>query len=104
MFRSATTPSGAELRPTARSCLLAAAEVLPAVRGAQLSRVTLGHAPIPPDGLPTIGFIDPQRRVYAISTMSGITLAPLLARLAAAEIVGGSSLPALTSWRPDRFA
>ncbi len=83
--------------------LAAMVKVVPAAREAKLERVSLGYAPIPVDGMPAIGFVGGQPNVYAISTMSGITLAPILGRLAASEIVGGVDIAALDAWRPDRF-
>jgi glycine/D-amino acid oxidase-like deaminating enzyme len=41
--------------------------------------------------------------VYAVATHSGVTLGPLLGRLAADEILGGSPSALLAAFRPDRF-
>jgi glycine/D-amino acid oxidase-like deaminating enzyme len=64
--------------------------------------VRVGQRSLPADGLPVVGFTDPERRLYVLATHSGITLAPLLGELAAREILG-ESMPELDPYRPDRF-
>jgi glycine/D-amino acid oxidase-like deaminating enzyme len=85
------------------------------------------HRPIPLDGLPCIGYLpnvvldrqevagvssstttstSRKRNVYAVLSHSGITLAPLLGALAAAELLdtGGTlSLDVLQPYRPERW-
>ncbi|KAG7350793.1 FAD dependent oxidoreductase [Nitzschia inconspicua] len=64
----------------------------------------ISHAvrPMPKDGLPVVGFQRPG--LYVAVTHSGITLGPLLAEMAAAEITESVSLETLESYRPTRFA
>jgi glycine/D-amino acid oxidase-like deaminating enzyme len=81
--------------------LAAASEVVPGIRGARLDFMTLGYVPIPADFRPIVGFCAPN--LYVMVTMSGITMAPLLGRLAAAEIVERAPASLLTNCRPDRF-
>ena len=57
----------------------------------------------PEDGLSIMGYIDPEQRIYAAVTHSGMTLAPLFARLTAKELEGERS-PLLKDFRPSRFA
>lgn len=59
---------------------------------------------MPADGFTIAGFTSADSRIYALVTHSGITLAPLLGRLAAAEITGGEPHDLLASFRPTRFA
>jgi glycine/D-amino acid oxidase-like deaminating enzyme len=82
--------------------LARAAEVVPALASAELDIVTIGHVPIPIDSCPVVGFCDTARTVYVATMMSGITLAPLMGRLAATEILG-QSLSLLQPYRPGRF-
>ncbi|KAL4781950.1 FAD dependent oxidoreductase [Aspergillus varians] len=86
-----------------RMLLQRAAEVIPALAGAELDTMTIGHVPIPGDSTPILGFCDGGEKVYVATMMSGITLAPLMGRLAATEILG-HSLSLLEGYRPGRFA
>ncbi len=63
--------------------------------------IMLGHRPVPRDGLPLIGPAGPQG-LYVAAMHSGITLAPLVGELVAAEITGGGEQAALAPYRPDR--
>lgn len=59
--------------------------------------------PLPVDGKPIVGWLPAVDNVYLIVGHSGVTLAPLLARLAAGEIVLGQLDPALGAYRLTRF-
>ena len=63
----------------------------------------VGKRALPVDGFTIAGFLDERQGVYAVATHSGVTLGPLLGRLAAEEILGGSSAALLAAFRPDRF-
>jgi len=75
----------------------------PKASGASIERVSLGWRPIPGDGLPVSGFVDKNRKIYVSVAHSGITLAPILGKLAAQEITSGVEVSTLTPFRPDRF-
>jgi glycine/D-amino acid oxidase-like deaminating enzyme len=60
--------------------------------------------PIPKDGQPIVGFAAAPANLYLALTMSGITMAPLLGRMAAAEILSGRPAELLAPYRPARFA
>ncbi|KAI1609751.1 FAD dependent oxidoreductase [Exophiala viscosa] len=79
-----------------------AAEVVPALAGMELDEMTLGHVPISEDSSPIVGFCEPSKAVYVATTMSGVTMAPLIGRLAAAEVLGERT-SILDSFRPSRF-
>jgi glycine/D-amino acid oxidase-like deaminating enzyme len=83
--------------------LQSAAQVVPALAGARLERMTLGFVPIPVDSAPIVGFCAAPANLYVALTMSGITLAPLLGRFAASEIVDRTPVEALSAYRPARF-
>lgn len=68
-----------------------------------LERFTLGVRPIPADGLPVIGPAPGLPGLYLAVMHSGITLAPLVGRLSAEEIVDGHALDVLEPYRLDRF-
>ncbi|WP_250006217.1 FAD-binding oxidoreductase [Actinoplanes sp. M2I2] len=60
--------------------------------------------PLPVDGHPIVGWVPALPNAYVSVTHSGMTLAPALARLAAAEILGGEAGDDLRPYRPTRFA
>jgi len=86
------------------SLLATAASTAPGIAGAQLDTMTLGYVPIPKDFQPIVGFCDGASNLYIALMMSGVTMAPLMGRLAAAEIVGGLTIETLSPYRPSRFA
>jgi glycine/D-amino acid oxidase-like deaminating enzyme len=67
------------------------------------ARYRLCVRPLPVDGHPIVGWLPEVSNAYVIVTHSGMTLAPVLARLAGAEIVGGGSGADLEPYRPTRF-
>jgi glycine/D-amino acid oxidase-like deaminating enzyme len=60
--------------------------------------------PTPQDGLPVVGACQELQGVYVAVMHSGITLAPLIGRLAAEEIVSGQRSDVLEAYRPERFS
>ncbi len=116
---------GLEVRQRADGCLVAAghhtgsdpgddpegvaAEVAGRIRAAMrgveglgLAGWTVGHRPMPRDGLPVVGKAAPG--LHVVVTHSGVTLAPLLGRLAADEILSGAQDALLAPFGPERFA
>src|SRR5207248_9266233 len=73
---------GAESRELCRRV----AVLLHGADGATLQSLRVGQRALPADGLPVVGFLDSRARIYTIATHSGVTLGPLLGRLAAQEI------------------
>ena len=67
------------------------------------ARYRLCFRPLPVDGHPIVGRLPEVSNAYVIVTHSGMTLAPVLARLAGAEIVDGGSGDDLEPYRPTRF-
>ena len=59
--------------------------------------------PEPADGLPAVGLVPGHDNLYVAAMHSGITLAPLIGRLAALEIVDGIVTEQLSAFRPARF-
>lgn len=68
-----------------------------------LDEVTVGLRPEPEDGFPIVGFADAPANLYVTVMHSGITLAPLVGRLAAAEILDGVAADPLAPFRPGRY-
>jgi glycine/D-amino acid oxidase-like deaminating enzyme len=79
------------------------AAILPDARGAELEWLSLGFRPMPADERPIVGEVPGVRGLYMSVTHSGITLAPILGRYMAAEVLDGVRAPALATYRPDRF-
>jgi len=73
---------------------------LSAVRGAH---VGIGWRPMPTDGLPLIGHGRNAPNIYFATMHSGVTLAPIVGRLAAEEILDGIRVDALDDFRPERI-
>jgi glycine/D-amino acid oxidase-like deaminating enzyme len=89
--------------PTGRELTRRLAALLKRGEHAALESIRVGRRALPADGLSVVGHVDDGARVYVVATHSGVTLAPELARLAAAEIAGGRHEEALAPFRPQRF-
>ncbi|HEX4197369.1 MAG TPA: FAD-binding oxidoreductase [Caulobacteraceae bacterium] len=106
--------TGADYRPGASGTdvsqaygerlLALAARTAPALSGARLEKMTLGYVPIPVDSHPIVGFCAAPANLYLALTMSGVTMAPLMGRFAASEILDGIAVEVLKPYRPSRFA
>jgi glycine/D-amino acid oxidase-like deaminating enzyme len=97
------TPTTDASREAGERFLQAARAVLPVLGEAVVDRVTLGFRPLPEDEYPVIGFALPRRDVYITVMHSGVTLSPLVAHLAAIEILDGVQAEPLAPYRPGRF-
>ncbi|MFE7119125.1 NAD(P)/FAD-dependent oxidoreductase, partial [Streptomyces sp. NPDC057654] len=89
--------------PHAAQLLDRLADLLHSTQGARLDSLRVGRRAIPADGLTVAGRLRPDGRVYALATHSGITLGPLLGRLAARELLDGERDPLLAGFAPDRL-
>lgn len=63
-----------------------------------------GVRPIPSDGLPRVGGVAALPGYYEAVMHSGAVIGPLMGRLLAEEILTGTENPALSRFRPSRFA
>jgi glycine/D-amino acid oxidase-like deaminating enzyme len=88
--------AGAELLDRAR-------RAVPALAGVPIEASRIGFRALTGDGFPAVGPLPGVEGAYLAVTHSGVTLAPLLGRLVAAEVLEGSSEPTLADYRPDRF-
>ena len=98
------TPTADASREAGAGFLKTAAAVLPELETAALDQVTLGFRPMPKDEFPIVGFSKRRQDVYVTVMHSGVTLSPLIARLAATEILDGVEVDVLRDYRVDRFA
>jgi len=71
--------------------------------GARIERIETGQRSRPADGLPASGYISESARVYLMVSHSGMTLAPLLGRLVAEEMLSGTASPMLSAFAPHRL-
>jgi glycine/D-amino acid oxidase-like deaminating enzyme len=77
--------------------------ILPSLAGASVEKVTLGLRPLPKDSHPIVGFPEGRRDIYITVMHSGITLGPLVGRLASMEILDGVHVDPLAPYRLERF-
>ena len=80
-----------------------AMEYAPGLKGASAIAVPVGYRPMPIDGFPIIGYSPKAPNVYLALTHSGVTLAPIIAQMAAMEIMDGAQVEFLNTYRPSRF-
>jgi glycine/D-amino acid oxidase-like deaminating enzyme len=79
------------------------AAFLPAAHGARLERLTLGFRPLPMDEYPVMGSLPGAADIHVAVTHSGVTLAPIIGRLTAEEVLRGSRAALFATYRPERF-
>lgn len=82
--------------------LAAALHYVPRLAGATFENVHLCWRPMPLDGLPVLGASPVRPDVYLAVMHSGMTLAPIVGRLAASELIDGSKVEQLKDFRPER--
>jgi glycine/D-amino acid oxidase-like deaminating enzyme len=97
------TPDTDATREAGERFLKKASQVLPALEKSDVEKVTLGWRPLPADDFPVIGFPSSRQDVYITVMHSGVTLSPLVAQLAAIEILDGVEAEPLAPYRPARF-
>ncbi|HWA45471.1 MAG TPA: FAD-binding oxidoreductase [Hypericibacter adhaerens] len=87
----------------AQRTLAAVRRHLRAAEGTTLESVSVGLRPMPADGLPIVG-AGGVEGLYLAVMHAGVTLAPLVGRLAASEILDGVEVRMLESCRLARFS
>lgn len=78
-------------------------QVLAGAEGAKLAKYTIGHRPTPGDGFPVVGRPSHIDGLYIATMHSGVTLAPIVGRFVADEILDGRRDPLLAPYGVDRF-
>ncbi|NBO21116.1 MAG: ABC transporter substrate-binding protein [Rhodobacteraceae bacterium] len=71
--------------------------------GPRIAEIRLGRRPVPQDGLPLLGGLPGFGGATLAVTHSGVTLAPLIGRLLAREILFGEESALLAPFRPLRL-
>jgi glycine/D-amino acid oxidase-like deaminating enzyme len=79
------------------------AQLLPRVDRPALEQVRVGQRALPADGLTVAGYAGDGGRLYILATHSGVTLSPLLGRLAASEVLNDAADDMLAPFRPGRL-
>lgn len=83
--------------------MLAIAEgFFPQLAGAEIESAYIGWRPLPLDGHPVLGFSPARDDVYIAIMHSGVSLAPIVGELVAAEVTSRSTIARLDEYRPDR--
>jgi glycine/D-amino acid oxidase-like deaminating enzyme len=88
----------------ARALLAQAARFFPVLAGVGVDRWWLAYRAMPSDRLPIVGPLPWLEGLYLAVSHSGVTLAPVLGRLIAAEVATESADGLLAPFRPARFA
>jgi glycine/D-amino acid oxidase-like deaminating enzyme len=87
----------------ARRALNTAGKYLPQLSNAEVEKVGVGWRPLPLDGLPIVGRPKMKPSIYLAAMHSGVTLAPIIGRFAATEILDGVTVDALADFRLERL-
>lgn len=77
--------------------------VLPELGSVGVEKMTQGFRPLPADGFPIVGFAPGRTDLYLTVMHSGVTLGPLVGRLAATEILDSIRAEPLAAYRLERF-
>jgi glycine/D-amino acid oxidase-like deaminating enzyme len=101
---SQETPAADPGRHHAQLLLAQAARFLPALAGVPVDRWWLAWRAMPADRLPIVGPLPWLEALYLVVSHSGVTLAPVLGRLVAAEVAEQTADGLLATFRPSRFA
>jgi glycine/D-amino acid oxidase-like deaminating enzyme len=98
------TPDVAATRETGEALLAQARKYVPAIGAAKLEWVSLGHRVLPKDGVSIVGHLDSAPNVYVTAMHSGMSQAPLIGQLTAIEVLDGTKVDLIETFRPSRFA
>jgi glycine/D-amino acid oxidase-like deaminating enzyme len=90
--------------PLVGRVMVLAADAAPSLAVAQPVEAIIAPRPMPADGYPSVGSVPGIPGYYEAITHSGVTLAPLIGRALAAEILGQPPDPLFAPYRPDRFS
>ncbi|MEO1660369.1 MAG: FAD-dependent oxidoreductase [Pseudomonadota bacterium] len=82
--------------------LVIAEQFVPGILAADIEEVYIGWRPLPVDGHPVLGRSPNRTSAYLAIMHSGVSLAPIVGKLVAAEILTGTRAASLDAYRPDR--
>ena len=69
----------------------------------EFEEIKIGWRPIPLDEKPILGRLNYNTNIYLASMHSGISLAPIVGKYIAKELVEKTKIPLLNNFRPERF-
>ena len=95
-------PHEAIAREHGHRILTVARRFVPAMAIAELEATYIGWRPLPIDGHPVLGANPARPDVYLAIMHSGVTLAPIVGKLVAQELVDGQIAERLSRYRPTR--
>ena len=95
-------PSPLIAKEHARRMLAVATQFMPELRTVEPENAYIGWRPLPIDGHPVIGPSPQRQDVYIAIMHSGVTLAPLVGRLATQELLRDEAVASLAPYRADR--
>jgi glycine/D-amino acid oxidase-like deaminating enzyme len=95
---------GTDPAPIADAVLHELGRHLDGAASARVEAYRIGHRVLTPDHLPAVGWIGDVEGLYVAATHSGVSLAPVLGELIAAEVAAQRPAAALDRFRPTRFA
>jgi glycine/D-amino acid oxidase-like deaminating enzyme len=90
--------------PRVGQAMILAAAVVPALAAARPIEAHVASWPLMEHGLPSVGAVGDIPGYFEAVTDYGVTLASLIGRSLASEILGAPGNPLLAPFRPDRFA
>ena len=102
--RTQETPVTNPGLPHARALLAQAAQFFPALATAGVDKWWVAWRAMPSDRLPIVGLLPWLDSLYLAVGHGGVTLAPVLGRLVAAEVATQAADGLLAPFRPARFA
>ena len=98
----AGTDPGADPLRTAEELLGAIRSGVKDGEALRMGGYTIGHRPVPKDGLPIVG--PAAQGLHIAVTHSGVTLAPVIGRVVAEELIRGQRDPIIAPFGLERFA
>lgn len=92
-----------ELEDTAQLTFDRFSRYFPSLEKLEIDKITCAYRPMPQDGYSAIGASKQLKGLYSATTHSGVTLAPIIGKLAVKEIMSERKLSLLNPFRLERF-
>ncbi len=92
-----------DLEKIARRTMERFVDYFPDQKSIEIDKITCAYRPMPEDSYSVIGKPENIDGVYIASTHSGVTLAPIIGKLAAQEILDNDKAELLNAFRIERF-
>ena len=92
-----------DLEAIAQRTISRFASHFPEQKKIEIDKIIAAYRPMPEDGYSVIGQPENRPGLYIASTHSGVTLAPIIGKLAAQEILENQNSELLNSFRIERF-